>query len=113
MRISDWSSDVCSSDLYENGPELRVAEWLSPDGNELDAPVELSDLGAGTEILFASQHWCPGCHSRGVLIARPARRVTSRPAGPHPIICRARRSCMRRPADARRAAAHCAGWART
>src|SRR3546814_2723792 len=85
MRISDWSSDVCSSDLYENGPELRVAEWLSPDGNELDAPVELYDLGAGTEILFASQHWCPGRHSRGVLIARPARRVTSRPAGPHPI----------------------------
>src|SRR3546814_5005395 len=23
MRISDWSSDVCSSDLFENHPDLR------------------------------------------------------------------------------------------
>src|SRR3546814_1832223 len=25
MRISDWSSDVCSSDLYEGAPHLAVA----------------------------------------------------------------------------------------
>jgi thiol-disulfide isomerase/thioredoxin len=50
---------------YENAPELRVAEWLGAAGNKLDAPIKLSDLGAGTKILFAFQHWCPGCHSRG------------------------------------------------
>src|SRR3546814_12677539 len=25
MRISDWSSDVCSSDLYSNNPTLQAA----------------------------------------------------------------------------------------
>src|SRR3546814_15431783 len=33
MRISDWSSDVCSSDLTEATRALRVAHaafWLSP-----------------------------------------------------------------------------------
>src|SRR3546814_9882316 len=29
MRISDWSSDVCSSDLLEEGAMLVVAPWLT------------------------------------------------------------------------------------
>src|SRR3546814_16797823 len=27
MRISDWSSDVCSSDLWTNYPLLPTAQW--------------------------------------------------------------------------------------
>src|SRR3546814_3146806 len=27
MRISDWSSDVCSSDLVEFGPDLQLLSW--------------------------------------------------------------------------------------
>src|SRR3546814_18276474 len=27
MRISDWSSDVCSSDLAENAHEFRLTPW--------------------------------------------------------------------------------------
>src|SRR3546814_12572184 len=28
MRISDWSSDVCSSDLYSQGRGSRYGYWL-------------------------------------------------------------------------------------
>ena len=50
---------------HENAPELRVLEWIGSDGRTLDTPLKLSDLGTGTKILFAFQHGCPGCHSRG------------------------------------------------
>src|SRR3546814_7875460 len=39
MRISDWSSDVCSSDLFDLTPELR----LSTNFNRLDF-VDTSSL---------------------------------------------------------------------
>src|SRR3546814_1582043 len=32
MRISDWSSDVCSSDLVEAPPQPNVGESQKPDG---------------------------------------------------------------------------------
>src|SRR3546814_1303036 len=28
MRISDWSSDVCSSDLHRSEPHARIEHWL-------------------------------------------------------------------------------------
>src|SRR3546814_20628168 len=31
MRISDWSSDVCSSDLPRVGPDLQLAGWSASD----------------------------------------------------------------------------------
>src|SRR3546814_1300543 len=40
MRISDWSSDVCSSDLHRRGadPGRRSAEARQPRDAEDDAP---------------------------------------------------------------------------
>src|SRR3546814_10307958 len=35
MRISDWSSDVCSSDLRRNGYVVEQVQWL---------PADLADL---------------------------------------------------------------------
>lgn len=46
-------------------PELRVQKWIGEDGRSMIAPLKLSDLGPGPKILFAFQHWCPGCHSHG------------------------------------------------
>ena len=46
-------------------PDLRVQRWIGADGVSLDSPIRLSDLGTGPKILFAFQHWCPGCHVRG------------------------------------------------
>src|SRR3546814_11677296 len=34
MRISDWSSDVCSSDLNEDGREIRAGEKSRETGGE-------------------------------------------------------------------------------
>lgn len=45
-------------------PELRVQKWIGADGASI-APLKLSDVGAGVKILFAFQHWCPGCHLHG------------------------------------------------
>src|SRR3546814_14198916 len=30
MRISDWSSDVCSSDLWSSSDRLSLPCWLTP-----------------------------------------------------------------------------------
>lgn len=51
--------------LHDKAKELRVDEWIGPGGDRLDAPLQLADLGAGYKVIFAFQHWCPGCHSRG------------------------------------------------
>lgn len=46
-------------------PELRVQRWIDKDGADLATPLKLADMGAGPKIIFAFQHWCPGCHHRG------------------------------------------------
>src|SRR3546814_5120308 len=49
MRISDWSSDVCSSDLYSlsQGPGL-------PD---IDKAGEVGAPGSGSTGVFGVAHW--------------------------------------------------------
>src|SRR3546814_952758 len=53
MRISDWSSDVCSSDLFDAGPEDVVeAETVSGDANVAaieDAPQDEPDNAPAAE----------------------------------------------------------------
>src|SRR3546814_18038952 len=50
MRISDWSSDVFSSDLEQPAPGLRVSIAVGHDGcalgagNEMGAGVHVADL---------------------------------------------------------------------
>lgn len=51
--------------VVEQAPELRVRKWVGEDGENLAAPLKLSDLGIGPKILFAFQHWCRGCHLHG------------------------------------------------
>src|SRR3546814_12697651 len=45
MRISDWSSDVCSSDLFQLRPLMRVARIL--DGKLVQAEAPLQALQQG------------------------------------------------------------------
>src|SRR3546814_8700013 len=44
MRISDWSSDVCSSDLYVRVPFSDVGPIVVPDGVDDDKVLFLSDI---------------------------------------------------------------------
>src|SRR3546814_3616274 len=48
MRISDWSSDVCSSDLF-----LELVSWLAHDHHS-DAPRSVSPVLATYARWFAS-----------------------------------------------------------
>ncbi len=51
--------------LHNAASELRVNDWIDADGNAMDEPLRLADLGEGYKIIYCFQHWCPGCHSRG------------------------------------------------
>src|SRR3546814_1936853 len=50
MRISDWSSDVCSSDLNDMGAEVTVVEML-----DRVVPVEDADVSAFLEKALKKQ----------------------------------------------------------
>src|SRR3546814_5992116 len=65
MRISDWSSDVCSSDLHvsktgQNAGE--IAAGLALDADRHDDVVEVLDLGAVAEIFQRLVHLQPVGH---------------------------------------------------
>jgi thiol-disulfide isomerase/thioredoxin len=51
--------------LHNPARELRVNDWIDADGNRMDKPLRLADLGDSHKIIYCFQHWCPGCHSRG------------------------------------------------
>ncbi len=51
--------------LHDKAKELRVNDWIDADGNPMERPLRLADLGDGYKIIYCFQHWCPGCHSRG------------------------------------------------
>src|SRR3546814_1290010 len=50
MRISDWSSDVCSSDLIENGSVLQTGVGAVPDAI-LRLLTDRRDLGVHSGML--------------------------------------------------------------
>src|SRR3546814_3940785 len=62
MRISDWSSDVCSSDLVGDGGAqggavqagqaagVALAESLGPGGRRIEIGDESGRVGAGIEV---------------------------------------------------------------
>src|SRR3546814_9819004 len=60
MRISDWSSDVCSSDLSGRARRLSVTafvQWaLGPNGTR-PAPFVATSLDGDTGALLATNAW--------------------------------------------------------
>src|SRR3546814_1505211 len=51
MRISDWSSDVCSSDLH--APAATVGAWFGFDGDRLRRADRLAQLAGDATLLTA------------------------------------------------------------
>jgi thiol-disulfide isomerase/thioredoxin len=51
--------------LNGKAQELRVGGWIDGNGDAMEKPLQLADLGDGYKIIYCFQHWCPGCHSRG------------------------------------------------
>src|SRR3546814_16166552 len=68
MRISDWSSDVCSSDLLEdNGVTGETADLVEIDGNEA------IDALRGEEVDAAIFVGAPTSRTIGTLLAKIGR----------------------------------------
>src|SRR3546814_1870419 len=68
MRISDWSSDVCSSDLDET---LQIAEWRVQAGlvSSLDAePARASRAQTAATIPTLEANLAAALNRNGVLI---------------------------------------------
>src|SRR3546814_8950503 len=51
MRISDWSSDVCSSDLHDPG------QGLCPERRRRTSPPQWSEICACQSLLFGFQQF--------------------------------------------------------
>src|SRR3546814_12319322 len=51
MRISDWSSDVCSSDLVDRGEEYRVLVQAEREGRQTQADLERINVRSRTGML--------------------------------------------------------------
>src|SRR3546814_9035061 len=83
MRISDWSSDVCSSDLGfldHLRPEVQLGarelrELVGPHVGGLRAAA----LGAGLEIVALDRRLRRGAQGRDRALGRSRRRVEAEP----------------------------------
>src|SRR3546814_9758447 len=56
MRISDWSSDVCSSDLITDELTGYAVDWLKQQGNDKPFMLYLSHKGVHADFLPAERH---------------------------------------------------------
>jgi hypothetical protein len=45
--------------------EFHIQDWIDANGNKT-SPMQLSDFRGKFKIVFCFQHWCPGCHSKGL-----------------------------------------------
>src|SRR3546814_6132500 len=70
MRISDWSSDVCSSDLVALGIDARAA------GKRADGRQRAAEVAAMPEVLAERDGLPDELHQRGAL------RLHGTPGGP-------------------------------
>src|SRR3546814_10639888 len=65
MRISDWSSDVCSSDLGVGGPDVEGQGFAERDLVAVDPGAHLRLRGeTGSEQQQAGQRRVPAWHQR-------------------------------------------------
>src|SRR3546814_13050030 len=83
MRISDWSSDVCSSDLFAIGPETDLTyktEWLGDDASLVTKlPAHVTDALKGAErpmlIFGGGALSVPGVNGAGLALAKAVNAV--------------------------------------
>src|SRR3546814_14849864 len=81
MRISDWSSDVCSSDLASRADCGRTAQPATTTGRHPErAPESIARRGPGERSPRRPQHPCQHpFRSYGRAVALPHRKLLRRP----------------------------------
>ena len=50
---------------FIKAPEFNVKNWIDADGNATEE-IKLSDYKGKFKVMYCFQHWCPGCHSKGL-----------------------------------------------
>jgi len=50
---------------FIKAPEFNVKNWIDADGYAT-AEIKLSDYKGKFKVVYCFQHWCPGCHSKGL-----------------------------------------------
>ena len=45
--------------------EFNVKDWIDANGNKIE-PIKLSHFKGKFKVIYCFQHWCPGCHSKGL-----------------------------------------------
>jgi len=46
-------------------PEFKVKKWIDGNGKQTKE-IKLSDYKGKFKVVYCFQHWCPGCHSKGL-----------------------------------------------
>ena len=54
-----------SKERYLNAKEFEVNQWIDAEGISTEA-IKLSDFKGKFKVVYCFQHWCPGCHSKGL-----------------------------------------------
>src|SRR3546814_20718655 len=85
MRISDWSSDVCSSDLTRSPPApiiVAVCGGVPSVGGHVDPPAECQGIVDDDDLLMmGGADWmCAVELERDIHVTRPAHRDQGSPA---------------------------------
>ena len=52
-------------DQIIKAPEFNVKKWIDASGNKTNE-IKLSDYKGKFKVVYCFQHWCPGCHSKGL-----------------------------------------------
>src|SRR3546814_11681356 len=111
MRISDWSSDVCSSDLLQDA--RRFAQHLRPGeaGHVLEHPVDIANDGTGgLQIEIGDDDGQPGAVACGNKhCVERLRHASVRPytlLAADSTVITGSRSCIHPPATTPRHASH-------
>jgi len=58
------SNNVEQTQVFK-APEFLIQDWIDAKGNKTE-PIHLSDFKGKFKIVYCFQHWCPGCHSKGL-----------------------------------------------
>ncbi len=45
--------------------DFHIEQWINSKG-EKTPPLKLTDFEGKFKVIFCFQHWCPGCHSKGL-----------------------------------------------
>ena len=60
----DMNTEKNTSQIIK-APEFNVKNWINSEGKKT-TEIKLSDYKGKFKVVYCFQHWCPGCHSKGL-----------------------------------------------